>query len=146
MEVTLRPIEPGELAALHRLWEEAGLPHEPEGRDTLAELERQRARDADLWLGAYLADRLVGSVVGTDDGRKGWINRLAVHPELRRTGLARRLVEACEAAFRARGRIIVTALVEHQNEASLAFFEEAGYQLRRDVLYLRKAWGPAGTC
>ena len=99
-----------------------------------------------LWAGAGVTTvlgveeegALVGVVVATHDGRKGWINRHAVAPEHRRRGHARRLLAAAEQALRAKGLRIIAALVEERNETSLAFFRREGYDLAKDVFYFSK--------
>ncbi len=84
-------------------------------------------------------ERIVGVALGTHDGRKGWINRLAVQPDHRRQGIAAALVTACDTAIRGHGIGIVAALVESDNTASAAFFEALGYRADVPVHYFRKA-------
>jgi len=79
----------------------------------------------------------MGTVLGTHDSRKGWINRLAVHPAHRRRGLARRLVRACERALRARRIEMFCALIETDNVASEAVFRSLGYKIVR-LSYARR--------
>ena len=55
------------------------------------------------------------------------MNRLAVVPKWRRQGVATRLLRAAEDALRHEGIEIFAALIEPENESSLATFLEAGY-------------------
>ncbi len=139
--IELRELRLEDYEAMIALWERVGLPYRPRGRDSREEIAAQMARDPELFLGAFAGGRLVGVVIGSDEGRKGWINRLAVDPEYQRRGLGRRLVEEVERRLRARGRKIVAALVEDRNEASLEFFQRLGYKLDRSILYLSKREG-----
>jgi len=109
------------------LWQQAGLPIKRAGRDSREQYEAQLAGDLQVVLGIKDGDRLVGVVVTTHDGRKGWINRLAVHPDYRRQGLARRLIEAAEHVLHDQGLSIIAALIEDGNTASLTLFEQVGY-------------------
>ena len=77
-------------------------------------------------------------MVVTHDGRKGWINRLAVHPSHRRQGLGRALIRAAEASLREQGIEIFAALIEPGNDVSLAVFEAAGYQDWPGIHYVSK--------
>ena len=70
------------------LWKRSGLPFKPSGRDRKGAVQAQMVANPDFFLGAYEDDRLVGVVVATSDGRKGWINRLAVDPDFRGRGVA----------------------------------------------------------
>jgi len=141
MEQTLRVrlLETEELALVQALWRAAGLPFHPEGRDSLEAMAAEAREGRTFYAGAFDEDRMVGVVLGTDEGRKGWINRLAVLPEARRHGVAAALVAFCEAEFARRGRGLVCALVEDWNDPSLGLFQREGYALRKDILYLRKS-------
>ncbi len=140
--IEIREIPPGELRSVISLWEAAGLPHRPRGRDSPESLARQFEDDHVVFLGAYSGGRLVGVTVATFDGRKGWINRLAVHPDFRRRGIGSSLVRAAEAALAGMGAEVFSALVEEGNEASLSLFRSLGYEVRRDIVYVRRLLRP----
>jgi len=120
------------------LWAEAGLPYRSRGRDSRSNLKIQLRAAPDLFIGAFSKDMLLGVVIASDDGRKGWINRLAVHPSSRNTGIGRELVRACEDALRRRGRELFAVLIEKDNEGSMEFFESLGYKFEKDILYYTK--------
>lgn len=82
-----------------------------------------------MYLGAFDGDRLIGTIFGTHDTRKGWINRLAVHPDFRRRGIASRLVRTAERELRKEGLEMFAALIESGNRASEAMFRDAGYEI-----------------
>jgi len=121
-----------------KLWERCLLPSKPKGRDSKQEITRQMNRNPDLFLGAFEGRVLVGTVIGSYDGRKGWINRLAVDPEYRRQGIAQHLIARLEKVLREKGTRIVSALVEESNQESLSLFEKLGYVTHRSILYLSK--------
>jgi len=139
---TIRELRPSDYDALIALWQSADLPFKLHGRDTRAAIEQQLSQPMSVYFGAFANDELIGAVLGTHDGRKGWINRLAVHPRHRSRGLGRRLVEAVEGRLREQGIEIVAALVEDWNETSLAVFEKLGYVRHPDIHYLSKRAGP----
>lgn len=124
--------------AIRELWEEAGLPAKPNGRDSRAQFVAQLNRGMQTVIGARAGGRLIGVVIATHDGRKGWINRLAVHPQFRRQGLALGLIGEAERVLREQGIQVVAALIEGWNTASLALFERAGYSVYRDMYYVTK--------
>ena len=122
-----------------KLWERAGLPSRPKGRDSKRAMERQMASSPDLLLGAFDQGKLVGIVIGSYDGRmKGWINRLAVDPERRRMGIAQRLINVVEKNLEKRGATIFCALVETPNKESLSLFAKLGYTVHPDIVYASK--------
>ncbi|HEU68100.1 MAG TPA: GNAT family N-acetyltransferase [Candidatus Acetothermia bacterium] len=127
---------------LVRLWQEANLPYRPHGRDSREAIARQMEGNTSLFLGAEQDGKLVGAVLGTHDGRKGWINRLAVHPAHRRRGIGQALVCAVEARLQAMGIEIIGALIEDWNDDSMAFFARLGYVAHSDILYFSKRRSP----
>ena len=121
------------------LWQAAGLTTiRPQGRDSREAFEAQLAGGAQTLLGVEVDRQLVGVVMVTHDGRKGWINRLAVHPAHRRQGIARQLLAASEEALHANGIRIIAALIEGENPASQTLLEAAGYRVHEDIRYLSK--------
>ncbi|MFO8108995.1 MAG: GNAT family N-acetyltransferase [Thermoplasmata archaeon] len=109
------------------LWDMCGLPYKPLGRDTKEKVSREIKEEQEYWKGFYDDSKLVAVVFGTDDGRKGWINRLAVHPDYRNRGLGTRLVEAMEKEFHSRDIEVIGVLIEGDNPESMKFFEHLGY-------------------
>ncbi len=138
MNVQIRPMKPEDYDAVIALWRRAGLPFEPHGRDSRAALAQQIRSSGHLMFVAEADGQIIGTVFGSYDGRKGWINRLAVDPRYRRQGLAQQLIKRAEEALAREGLIIVAALVEAPNEPSLELFRKLGYEERRDIVYFRK--------
>lgn len=139
MSIEIRQARLTDYREIIALWQRAGLSYEPEGRDSHAAIARQIEANGRLILLAQDTEgAAVGVVFGSHDGRKGWINRLAVDPAHRRKGIADRLVQAAEAALKRDGIAIVAALIEEPNPASMALFKSMGYSERRDIVYFRK--------
>jgi len=96
------------------------------------------SRDPELFLGAFEKGKMVGSAVASFDGRRGWINRLAVIPEARRRGIGKQLIERAEKLLRQQGALIIAAHIESENVSSLKLFEKSGYKAHRDIVYVSK--------
>ncbi len=138
----IRDLSIADYDSLIHLWGEAGLPCRPQGRDSREAIAHQMAGDTSLFLGAEQGGELVGAVLGTHDGRKGWINRLAVHPAHRRRGIGRALVYAVEARLHGMGIEIIGSLIEDWNADSMAFFSRLGYVAHTDIVYVSKRRSP----
>ena len=134
----VRTLTEKDLDQVPKVWMEAGLPYRPKGRDAPEGLRAQLRRDPDLFLGAFDGPKMVGVAIATDDGRKGWINRLAVLPSHRRLGVGEAIVKACEDALSRRGRGVFSILIEGENEASESLFLKAGYRSEHDIRYYAK--------
>jgi len=143
MPVTrIRRLRADDYDRLIRLWNEAGLDHRPLGRDRREGIEREISGPMSIFLVAEEGRQMVGVVLGTHDGRKGWINRLAVAPGVRGRGIGRALVDAVEAQLAALGIGIVTCLIEEWNADSMRFFEAIGYVEHRECTYYSKRMRP----
>src|SRR3979490_2842902 len=106
--IVIRSCRIAECPVVLALWQRAGAIPSP--TDTLAELEQLIAHQDDGLLVAVEDGTVVGSVVGGWGGWRGNISRLAVAPEARRHGLARRLVDEAVRVLRARGARRFSAL------------------------------------
>ncbi len=133
----LRSLGISDYDAMVELWKAAGLHSiRLQGRDSRDAFAAQLAAGQKV-IGLEEDDRLVGTVVVTDDTRKGWINRLAVHPKYRHRGYAAQLLVAAEKELRTRGLRILAVLIEAENTVSQEFFAREGYETT-DVVYMRK--------
>ncbi|UCF70820.1 MAG: GNAT family N-acetyltransferase [candidate division WOR-3 bacterium] len=124
--------------ALIKLWKGAGLPHKPRGRDRKKDISREITHVNAVFLVAEKEGILIGSAFGTHDGRKGWINRVAVLPDFRRSGIAAQLVREVEKRLNDAGIDIIACLIEEWNKESVAFFERLGYKRHNDIFYFTK--------
>ena len=120
------------------LWELCELSYKPEGRDSREKMEEELERGCAIFLLAEDAGRTIGTVLGTHDGRKGWINRLAVHPDFRQRGIGRELVNYVEQALYNEGIDIIACLIEGDNADSFNAFSRMGYIDFPGMLYLTK--------
>jgi ribosomal protein S18 acetylase RimI-like enzyme len=128
--VTIRPVREDELSDVLKMWREADVTP-PSISDSIEGLTRLIAEPAAILLVAEVDERIVGSVIGGCDGWRGNIYRLAVTPDQRRRGIARRLVMEVSALLFAKGAARLSALVEREHPWAIGFWEsmrEAGYE------------------
>ena len=138
----IRDLVPADYDTLVLLWEDAKLPYRPKGRDRREQIAREIAGPCSVFLAAEEDDELVGAVLGTHDGRKGWINRLVVSPGHRKRGIGYALVAEVERRLEARGIEIVTCLIERWNDGSKKFFERIGFVEHDECSYYSKRKNP----
>ncbi len=143
MDLVIRRFRMSDYDAVLALWKEAGLPVKPAGRDARDRIEAQLADPHIIFLVAEAGGVIAGTVLATHDGRKGWINRLAVREDMRRRGTGERLVREAEARLEAAGMDVLACLIEEGNEASMEFFSRLGYVRKDDIHYFVKKRTPA---
>jgi len=137
-EITYHSLATTQYDKIIEVWQKSGLPVKPVGRDSSENLRRQIERTPEFCIGAYIDEMLVGLVLATSDGRKGWINRLAVMPEFRGNNIARTLIRRAEKALRKAGLKIIACLILDDNLPSIRLFQSEGYSNWSKVLYFRK--------
>ena len=138
IDYQLKRMTPDDYDRLLELWEKCGLPFRPRGRDSREAIAKEMVRAETAFIGLFDNGKLIGFVLATSDGRKGWLNRLAVDPEYQRRGLSSRLIEAAEKFLKGLGLKVIAALIEGDNQPSFAAFRKAGYTSHHDILYYSK--------
>jgi len=118
------------------LWEASGLILRP--GDELEGIKLKLQRDPDLFLVAEDQGNVVGVVMGAWDGRRGWINHLAVKPNRLRQGTGRALIRELERRLVDKGAKKVNAQVYRSNKKSLEFFKSLGYEVHSDLIMIGK--------
>jgi len=135
----IEPLRIDEYDQLIRLWERCRLPYDRASRDSRRRIEQQLFDDRILILTLKTDEgEMIGSVIGTYDGRKGWINRLAVDPDYRGRRLAARLIEKAEEMLAEMGAVIIGALIEGENFPSMSAFRRCGFDGSDEFVYFRK--------
>jgi GNAT superfamily N-acetyltransferase len=123
---------------IHDLWKRADLSIRLQGRDDPQRLKHVIDAGREAFFGIYRGNHLIAVILATHDGRKGWLNRIAVDPSFRRQGLAVHLIRHAEGYLHEEGIEIIGALIEDGNIESLKLFEKCGYIFHDDIHYLSK--------
>jgi ribosomal protein S18 acetylase RimI-like enzyme len=138
LEMIVRKMTLKDYDSVITLWKEGDIPYRPQGRDSRKNITGQLQQPNCYFLVAETDNKIIGAIVGTHDGRKGWINRLVVTPSYRKKGVAKRLVEEVEHHFTSIGIDIVACLIEDWNTTSMQMFEQLEYIKHTDILYYSK--------
>lgn len=137
--IEYRNLKPGDYDEIIRVWNEAGLVHKQKGRDNCDCMTLEISRSPDLFIGAFVEGKLIGTVIGSFDGRRGCVNRLAIVPQYRHRRIAEKLVAICEERLKKMGALVIFCLIEKENEPSLALFNKRlGYHIHDGIVYLSK--------
>ncbi len=126
---------PDDYGAARQLWEHAGNGIHLRRSDDPEEIHKKLQRDPDLFLVAEADGRMIGTVMGGFDGRRGLVYHLAVAEPYRKQGVGNLLMEELENRLRLKGCIRCYLLVTTDNELAIAFYERRGWK-RMDDLYI----------
>lgn len=142
MQPQIRHLTIDDYDEIIRVWSDAGLPFKPHGRERRDLLAREMAQPFCRVLGLELNHRLIGVIIANWDGRRGWLNRLAIDPDYRGKRYAGLLIEAAEQFLESQGAIVLAGLIDEENSPSMAAFARAGYSCVTEVRLWRKRKSP----
>ena len=134
LRLKVREFQLGDYEEVVELWKEAGIILRP--GDDLEGIKLKLQRDPELFLVAENARQILGVVLGAWDGRRGWINHLAVRSGQRRSGIGKALVRELERRLAEKGALKVNAQIYKTNEQSLAFFKALDYEVHSDLIMI----------
>ena len=130
-------VYPNDYPAVLAIWETAG-PGLHVGRsDTPQEIVKKLERDPDLFLVAEVEGKIIGTVLGGFDGRRGMVYHLGVLPEYHRSGIGRALMQDLEHRLQAKGCLKCYLVVVEDNEAA-HFYEACGWQVQDLKLFAKE--------
>jgi len=129
----IREFREGDGDRVRTFWLACGIKIRPGDDD--ASLAVFAARNPGLFVVAEEQRHIVGSALAGWDGRRGWLYHVAVHPDERRRGLGRQLVELLEERLRERGCPKVNLIVVEKNSHAMSFWRALGYERAATVEY-----------
>lgn len=101
--------------------------------DSKEGIEKYLFRNPGLSFVAVQAGVIVGSIMAGHDGKRGYIQHLAVAKHCRRAGVASELVRLCLAALEDEGILKSHIHILAGNESAKAFWYQLGWQKREDI-------------
>ncbi len=135
-EIILRRGLEEDIESVLELWRAAG--STPSVTDSSDQLRVTINSGASSVIVAVTDRTVVGSIIAGFDGWRGNLYRLAVHPDYRRRGIARRLVSDAEGWLRGQGAKRVGAVVEKDHPWASGFWDSTEFDLEPlDLRYVR---------
>jgi ribosomal protein S18 acetylase RimI-like enzyme len=141
--MTIRVASADDAAALASLWREAGIRFE--SSQVAEELAAVLERDSLVLVDVDAKGGLTGSVLGTFDGRRGWVNRLAVRSFMRGRGIASALMTELERRLVDIGCVQVNLTIDRDNADAAGFYARLGYQTYDLISMAKQLAGPSAV-
>ena len=105
--------------------------------DPKLDIERKLKVNPDLFLVALIEGKIIATVMGGYEGHRGWINYMAVSPEIRQKGVGRRIVEKVEAKLSKLGCPKINVQIRSSNQDAVEFYRKIGFTVD-DVISMGK--------
>ncbi|MBI4765289.1 MAG: GNAT family N-acetyltransferase [Deltaproteobacteria bacterium] len=137
MAITIQPFRIEAYDEVFSLWRQSkgvGL----SGADSRENIHSFLNRNPGMSFLASEEDRILGTVLAGHDRRRGYIYHLAVHPDRRRQGIGRRLVDRCLQALREAGIQKCHLFVFTSNGSGIEFWKSIGWEQRSDLVVMSK--------
>lgn len=132
MEYRIRPFRADDTEAVVALWESCGLVRP--WNDPRRDIARKLTVQPELFLVAeHDTAGVVAAGMAGFDGHRGWVNYLAVQPDLQGSGLGRTLMAEFERLLTDLGCPKLNLQIRAGNEQVLGFYESLGYSDDRTV-------------
>jgi ribosomal protein S18 acetylase RimI-like enzyme len=125
---------PEDYPAARSLWENAGPGIHVRRSDEPEEIFKKLQRDPDLFLVAEIGQKMVGTVIGGFDGRRGLIYHLAVDNTFREHGIGSLLMDEVERRLKAKGCIKCYLMVAEDNKNAIQFYEARSWEPMQAIL------------
>ncbi len=132
MNLTIRAYNSDDESGVRALWQLA-FPDEPAWNESRSLIETKLTVQPELFLVCESGGEVVGTTIAGFDGVRGWVHKVATHPERRKSGIGRMLMEAVEAELAKRGCRKLNLQVRAGNDGAVAFYEELGYGIEDRV-------------
>ncbi|WP_020405340.1 GNAT family N-acetyltransferase [Hahella ganghwensis] len=132
MKYEIRSMNIGDYSAVIALWNESeGLTlRDSDSKDAIA---RYLARNPGLSFVALFEESIVGGVLVGTDGRRGYLQHLAVASHYRGLGVGRQLVAAALEGLKAQGIEKTHLFVHAVNKEAQKFYEGLGWIARDEI-------------
>ncbi len=135
MTIEIRAMQKSDYPGALSLWQSLpglGL----SGADEEAQIHIFLDKNADTCFVAVDQEKVIGTVLGGNDGRRGYIYHLAVDPTCQKMGIGKSLVEHCLDRLRAVGLQKCHIFVISDNAEGINFWERIGWNQRDDILVM----------
>lgn len=128
MNMKIRKFTLDDYDTVYALWENSK-PGVGIGRsDTREEIAKKLQRDPDLFLVVEENGKIIGTVIGGYDGRRGIVYHLAVDQACRGNGIGKMLMAEVEKRLAAKGCLKSYLLVKRENTDVIEFYQQLGWE------------------
>jgi N-acetylglutamate synthase len=101
--------------------------------DSKSGIEKYLKRNPGLSFVAIIEGNIVGTIMSGHDGKRGYIQHLAVMQKLRKSGIGTKLLSMCVQALKDQGILKSHIHVLSNNELAKKYWSNRGWKKRTDI-------------
>ena len=134
-DALIRTMIPSDIPTVRQIWTTVGF--DLTRSDEVSEVTRMLAHNPEFCLILELPlpdeNRIIGTVLGGFDGRRGWIHHLAILPEYGGKGYGKQLMTHLMQAFTHHGVVKFKLEIAGDRPQLIQFYQHLGWDLRPDL-------------
>lgn len=138
MNIEYKVMTAGDYDGVYELWTNIPGMDINSTDDSREGVEKYLKRNPTTSFVALVDGKIVGAILAGHDGRRGFIQHLAVLPEFRKHGIASALVDRAMNALEEEGIHKAALLAFKKNELGNGFWDKMEFIVREDVYYRNK--------
>jgi len=135
--MNIRPYRESDYSEVVELWRKAGITVGQSDKED--EVKKILRVNPETFLVGVICEKVVGSVIGGYDGRRGLIHHLAVLPKEQGKGLGKKLMIEVEKRFAEMGVVKSHLLIDSDNKKVIEFYLKLDWELR-DLAIMSKTF------
>ena len=116
------------------LWKKAGIG--VGSSDTKEEIALIIARNPELFLIGKEQEKIIATVIGAFDGRRGYVHHLAVDPMYQEKGYGKAIMDDLIERFRKKKVHKIHLFIQKQNKKVVDFYSKQGWEIRDDIIMM----------
>ena len=116
------------------LWKKAGIG--VGSSDTKEEIALIIARNPELFLIGKEQEKIIATVIGAFDGRRGYVHHLAVDPMYQEKGYGKTIMDDLIERFRKKKVHKIHLFIQKQNKKVVDFYSKQGWEIRDDIIMM----------
>lgn len=121
----IRKFQESDRTEVIALWEQCELVRPQNHPDS--DIDMKMSFQPDLFFVGVENELIVATVMAGYQGHRGWINYLAVDPNIQRSGNGEAMMDYAEDALKKLGCVKINLQVRSTNSAVLGFYDSIGY-------------------
>ena len=134
LDCVIREYQASDYEQFVGLWKRLHLTRDDGTIESAEELQETAKYNPTTFLIVESHGKVIGSVIGSYDGRRGYIAKAGLLPEYQKQGIGKRVGIELIRRLKARGVKHIMGFVNKDNEKVLHFYEQFGAKKKEDII------------